>query len=281
MQIGYIYIITNLINNNCYIGQTSKTIEERFREHKTDSLRKDRSNYEVPLYRAFRKYGLENFKIEEIEKCEISKLNEREIYWISFFDTYHNGYNATLGGDGTRTLELNEKFVLNKYEELKTVSDVANFFNCSVYSISNILKKHDINIKTPEEHAKENGTKIQRLDANSLEILEEYDSLHDAGQWVLDNHLSNAKNRKNCAIAIRYAIVKQKISYNYLWRGNIKTKKNVQEYLIDKKKYDKKYKPNKSKIKKNNIKKDIKDIPKKTEKSKKNKNLSYLWKNDD
>ena len=48
-----------------------------------------------------RKYGIEHFTIEAIEECPINILSEREKYWISEFDSYHNGYNATLGGDGS------------------------------------------------------------------------------------------------------------------------------------------------------------------------------------
>lgn len=35
-----------------------------------------------------------------MEECDNEQLNEREIYWISYYDTFYNGYNATLGGDG-------------------------------------------------------------------------------------------------------------------------------------------------------------------------------------
>lgn len=47
------------------------------------------------------KYGIENFFIEEIEEVENpDKLNEREVFWIEYFGTFKNGYNATSGGDG-------------------------------------------------------------------------------------------------------------------------------------------------------------------------------------
>lgn len=46
-----------------------------------------------------RKYGLNNFSFKIIEECSEKKLNDREIYWITFYDSYHNGYNETQGGD--------------------------------------------------------------------------------------------------------------------------------------------------------------------------------------
>ena len=93
-----IYKITNQINGHSYIGQTIFSLEKRFAEHQKDSLRTNLKNR--PLYSAFRKYGIENFTIELIDTCEVSEVAEREQYWISFYDTYKNGYNATLGGEG-------------------------------------------------------------------------------------------------------------------------------------------------------------------------------------
>jgi len=49
--------------------------------------------YDYPLSRAFRKYGLENFTFEIIEECSPEKLNERERHWIHFYDSFYNGYN--------------------------------------------------------------------------------------------------------------------------------------------------------------------------------------------
>lgn len=121
MNIGYIYKITNTINNKCYIGQTSKTIEKRWREHVAMSIRTDRPDYKYPLYRALRKYKSENFVVEKIEECNIEKLNEREIYWIEFYDSYKNGYNQDMGGGGRLIyiivcMKLEEPFLILVYQ---------------------------------------------------------------------------------------------------------------------------------------------------------------------
>ena len=98
-MLGYIYKIKNDINNKVYIGKTTKaTIKERFEEHLNDY--KKRQEEHRPLYTAMKKYGTEHFYIEEIEKVDICKLEEREKYWINYYNSYKNGYNATLGGDG-------------------------------------------------------------------------------------------------------------------------------------------------------------------------------------
>ena len=101
-----IYKITNLLNGMIYVGQTTRTVEERFKAHtKADSY----------IGRAIRKYGVENFSIEILEQCEtLEQLNKREIFWIAYFNCKKpNGYNLTDGGDGstgwTPTEETREK----------------------------------------------------------------------------------------------------------------------------------------------------------------------------
>lgn len=99
-----IYKITNNINGKCYIGK-SNNIDRRFRDHKRLAFTEGHKEYDKALYQAFRKYGLENFTFEIIEFIEDENDYEnisgnREKYWIEFYDSYNNGYNESLGGDG-------------------------------------------------------------------------------------------------------------------------------------------------------------------------------------
>ena len=89
-----IYKITNTENGRCYIGQ-SRDIEARWQKH----LSAYKSYPDWELYRAFKKYGISKFTFEIIEECQIEELNEREIYWITQYDSFNNGYNMTLGGE--------------------------------------------------------------------------------------------------------------------------------------------------------------------------------------
>lgn len=99
-----VYKITNLINGKVYIGQTVRSLEERYRGH----IQRANKGYMGKLYPAMRKYGIDNFKPEVIEEIDESLpdakqlLNEREIYWIAKYDSANNGYNITLGGDLNR-----------------------------------------------------------------------------------------------------------------------------------------------------------------------------------
>ena len=98
---GYIYKITNKINNKIYIGQTKKTIEQRFQEH----LKKAKIHTNRYLYDAMNKYGYDNFIVSQIEECNNNKLDEREIYWIAYYQSNNKkyGYNMTAGGGGGDT----------------------------------------------------------------------------------------------------------------------------------------------------------------------------------
>ena len=100
-----IYLATNLVNNKKYIGQTTKErFEERQLEHLFDTFHLSNN---VAFHNAIKKYGYENFKFEIIEE-NVSKqdIDSREQYWIAHYNTYihaknSNGYNETLGGQGT------------------------------------------------------------------------------------------------------------------------------------------------------------------------------------
>ena len=93
VEMGTIYKYTNLINGKIYIGKTRRPLEQRIQEH---YYTKKNSGLEG----AIKKYGIENFKIDVVEKCPIDKLNEREIYYIAFYDCKApKGYNLTDGGD--------------------------------------------------------------------------------------------------------------------------------------------------------------------------------------
>lgn len=92
-----IYKITNKINGHSYIGQ-AVDIDKRLREHINDAFNEKRREYDYPLSRAYRKYGISNFEISILEECDRVNLNEKEVYYIALFDSQKNGYNQTAGG---------------------------------------------------------------------------------------------------------------------------------------------------------------------------------------
>lgn len=85
-----IYKITNKLNGKVYIGQ-SINIEDRWRRHRN-------ATDDFAIHQAFRKYGLDNFQFEVIEECPCAQLDEREQYWIEYYNSKNNGYNMIDGG---------------------------------------------------------------------------------------------------------------------------------------------------------------------------------------
>lgn len=97
MAKGKIYKITNKINNKIYIGCTIYSLEKRFFEH---IYRATKTDSNTKFYNSIKKYGIENFKIELIQECDLNVIYEIEKKHITELDTYHNGLNSTFGGEG-------------------------------------------------------------------------------------------------------------------------------------------------------------------------------------
>ena len=146
---GYIYKITNKVNDKIYIGQTVKTVEKRFQQHKNNSNKTYFS--QIVLYRAFNKYGIENFICEEIEEVPNELLDEREKYWINYYDSYFNGYNSTLGGRATPLYNWDVDDIIEKYLILKSARKVAEAIGCDHSSIDKILNANNIPRFTPAQ----------------------------------------------------------------------------------------------------------------------------------
>lgn len=126
-----IYKITDNINGKIYIGQ-SNNIQRRFSEHQNRG-----ATSRIPVDVAIQKYGKENFNFEIIEECSIEQLNQKETYWITYFNSIENGYNCSVGGDqqsigssnGRAILTENEvKFIRTAYNNHERRKDVYEHF---------------------------------------------------------------------------------------------------------------------------------------------------------
>ena len=110
-----IYCIENLINHKKYIGQ-SVDIYRRWKRHKKELIKNIHNN--AHLQNAWNKYGEENFIFYIIEECEFLELDQKEMYYILKFDTFCDGYNQTLGGEGSVGYKHNDS-IKKKMSEIK------------------------------------------------------------------------------------------------------------------------------------------------------------------
>lgn len=94
-----IYKITNVVNNKIYVGFTKRTLKRRWSKHIFESRRL--TPYRSSLYKAMNKYGLDSFKIEEIDfvdSADVSDATERETFWILELQSFKKpiGYNMKI-----------------------------------------------------------------------------------------------------------------------------------------------------------------------------------------
>ena len=197
---GFIYIIRNTVNHKVYIGQTRTSVEQRWAEH----LRHAKYGEQV-INRAMKKYGVDKFYIETLEICEITKLDEREIYYIDLYDSTDKskGYNVSIGGNTPKfkrevlsistliDLYVNENFPLEK---------IAKKFNVSRYIISTELKNAGVRIRDRHKSAE----KASKVDVRLIkEALKNTTSLRKAAKYARVKYST-----------FRSACILNKIEYN-------------------------------------------------------------------
>lgn len=211
---GYIYKITNKINNKMYIGQTITTIKERMYKHYSNAKKAT-----TGIDFAIGKYGKENFIVEEICSCPNEDLDDLEQFYIAKFDTYNTGYNLTIGGQNfTTALNLNEQEVISKYLEIKNINKTAEYFKCCNKVISRIL--HENNIKVLHNNNIQNLTKEYCFKENEkikavkiIELDKYFPSLKECAQWLIDNNYSKANSMEMARKSLSRVLTGERKSY--------------------------------------------------------------------
>ena len=145
---GFIYKITNTINGKFYIGQTIQNVKERFYQHCATKCSKAVSN--MAIHRAIKKYGKSNFTVEVIEEIDSANLNDRERYWIKYYNSYNNGYNSTKGGqDGCKPFkDLDVESIIKEYNTGKSLRTLGTIFKVDKQTIKDLLIRHNVELRT-------------------------------------------------------------------------------------------------------------------------------------
>ena len=237
-MIGYIYLITNTINNKQYVGQTTRTIKERFRQHCYDSKKNIFNN--MYLHRAMKKYGFENFHVEEILNCQADTknelknlLNKYEIEYIAKYNTLSPcGYNLSPGGD------LPTEYLMVKVDEYdlkgnfiithNSLKDAMNSMNTSsnksivkccqgktTFAYQRVWRYHgdpfDL-YELPDEKIAIRDHKKAPVSqySKSGEFIQEYESASDA--------IRHLDEDKTVSHILEYCMGKSSTAYGYIWR---------------------------------------------------------------
>lgn len=197
---GYIYKITNKINNKAYIGKTENDIALRWQQH----IYNMSNGVQYHLYNAMRKYGLENFVFEILESnLEGDKLSTKEIEYIKLYDSFKNGYNMTIGGDGTT--KYSHEDIKNKYLEFRDLYKTASYFNCNITTVRRVLKEYNLYTNfNNQDFAKP----VFQYHLTENILLNKYKSLGAAAKALNKNNISAIKQA--CEKTISQA-------YGYRW----------------------------------------------------------------
>ena len=202
---GHIYVITNLINGKQYVGQTSRSIETRYYEHCYDN----RST--SAIHAAIVKYGVKNFKVEELEEVDITEMDSREQFWIAKLDTFKNGYNKNIGGNQScsdyknikiiengflfdsceylgrelsRVTDWSEKFLIDK---IRSVVDTEKTFFGYHIKYTTAYKEELTDILDLENWAKSLNIQYQGKRIYCKELDREFDTTGEAAKFLLEN----------------------------------------------------------------------------------------------
>ena len=145
---GFIYKITNKLNNKVYIGQTIQKPIERFYQHCAKKC--DKYILNMVIHKAIFKYGKDNFTFEVIEEVPKQQLNEREEYWIKYYNSYTDGYNSTKGGQkGNKPFkDIDNKAIIEQYQQGKSLRTIGKMFNIDKATVKSILIRNNIKLRT-------------------------------------------------------------------------------------------------------------------------------------
>lgn len=125
-----VYKITNIITGEFYIG-SSVNIRMRWLDHIKRYDNPNNKEYNKPLYIAFRKYGINNFKFTILEYCNEDVRLSKEAYYISDLNAEIRGYNQNKKGDnhGKSKLTIDDVIdIRTRYRNLEKISDVYKLY---------------------------------------------------------------------------------------------------------------------------------------------------------
>ena len=229
-----IYMYKNLINGKIYIGQTVNVYLRR-RQHENPTGQDRTHQFNSEFHQDMRKYGVDNFEFSILEECLPEELNEREIYWISKFETTENGYNIKCGGSGgwvngksVYQIEIGTGSIISEYPSIRAA---ARTVGCNAGDIKRVCvgqlqsaagfawclideycKEKYIGRKQNPRRPYVKAKPVLQVDIDSGKIIKEYASVHDAAKAM-------GVNRNNIYNVCQH---KWKTSCGYKWEYKIR-----------------------------------------------------------
>jgi len=225
---GKIYCAHCIFTGKKYIGQTIKNkLQYRMAQHFIDC-----KSYNHKFANALKKYGKDGFIWGIVEECDSDLLNEREIYWISKYSTFDNGYNSTPGGNQPSEFSVKEYLVEKPNGEGELIKNLSQYCRDNELNIAHIHETlygkrlqhlgYKLIPRTEEEIKRFNEERQKREDTSRKGLPGEKN-----GRAILNwekvkqiRELHNMKNHKNQEIADMFGVklvTIEKIVANKLW----------------------------------------------------------------
>ena len=165
MEKGIIYVYFNRAKyekegiEKYYVGQTIGTMEQRAGKDGKNYSWKDPS-CNSKFARSIRKWGWDAFEGRVLEEVYEEDLNELEKFYIEQFDSYKNGYNSTIGGEGVRGFN---PFANKTEEEMEKVREKQSKTQIKRFEDKKEREKMSITVKKRYEDKKlrEKLSKVQ------------------------------------------------------------------------------------------------------------------------
>jgi hypothetical protein len=217
-RLGIIYKISSP-SGKVYVGQTVRSFEKRMKQHKQDS------SCCTLIKRAIDKYGDEmNYEIIE-EDVPQEQLDEREVHWISHFNSLApNGYNCTTGGQFRKEYSHELKDILRNIKNAQKIE--RDGYMGDVTQMGNLFYPR----------VRQNGIRIHvsyggfQTEEEAIEVLKEYTK--DPKNFTVVNN----RTRKKVG-SVRKSRGKWTASYKQKYLGMYDTEKEahdvVEKYLKD------------------------------------------------
>lgn len=206
-----IYRIVNLINGKCYVGQTIKSPNERWAEHLQHYNGQHENDQRKVLYQAMRKYGIENFVFEVLQDNiqTYEQLDKAEIYWVDYYNSYYNGYNANKGGQAYHKY-FPDSDIIKDYYKTRSARKTAINFGIDHSTVDRILNVNNI----PRYSFRQASGQQIKISKENFE--QKFDSVKDCAEWFVNQEITKTKNVESVRTGLKNARSKKRPYYGYI-----------------------------------------------------------------
>jgi hypothetical protein len=200
-MLGKIYTISNSINNKLYVGKTCVSLADRLQQHKHEYKKYPNRI----LYKAMSEIGVDKFSINLIGEYKESELDIKESNLIKTLNTFEEGYNSTLGGEGRSIIDRNS--LIKSFIITNNVAQSARELKIDAGHARTILRSLGYDT-THEIHFIKNSKAVRIIELDRI-----FNSIEETAEYLIKNNFTNTTNVKSIKVGIARAASGSRKSY--------------------------------------------------------------------